>query len=98
MTTHQTKIINPTTGRWVSKNGIIGKRLIRMKCVVRDQSRYQHVVFLWNWWSTRDALQRQKIADIWWDTRLNDPIENEYPFYIMDYESVLKKAYNILNQ
>ena len=86
------KLINPTTGRWVSRSGRIGKQLIRMNCVITNKKKYLKVVSLWDWWATRDDAHRQQVANIWWDTKLNDMEVGKYPFYIMDYEQVLTKA------
>ena len=91
------RIINPTTGRWVNRNGSIGQLLVRSKNIVTNKKRYLEVVKLWDWWSQRSPQERQYVSEIWWDTRLNDPIYKEYPFYLMDYEKSLKKAYSIIH-
>lgn len=86
------RLINPVSGRRVLRSGRIGRRLIRAKQVVTDEKRYRKVVELWNWWSRRSPYERQRVAQKWWDTRLNDMEYGKYPFYLMDYERVLKRA------
>ena len=89
------KIINPETGRWVKRDGKIGRRLVRSGNVITNRKRYLKLTNLWNWWAQQNDKRRQKVARIWWDTRLNDPIFKKYPFYILDYEAALKKAHSI---
>jgi hypothetical protein len=92
------KIINPSTGRWVKRNGRIGKRLVRMKEVHTNIHKYKQVIQLWDWWAKCDDHTRERVVDSgWWDTRLNDQVNGRYPFYIMSYASVLKKAHKIVH-
>ena len=94
------KIINPITGRWVSRNGIIGKSLVQSKWTITNEKRYRRVVQLWDWWSQCTDAQRTKVYYVLggeWDPRLNDQEYKKYPFYIMSYESVLEKAHSILH-
>ena len=68
------KILNPATGRWVSRKGAIGKELVRMKVIVTNKEKYERVKKLWDLWSEVGTKDRQKVSEIWWDTRLNDPM------------------------
>ena len=89
-------IINPETGRCVKKTGLIGKRLILNGEIHTDLKRYTNVKNLWDWWSECDnAIRQQIVKSGFWDTRLNDQEKGKYPFYIMSYETLLKKTYKI---
>ena len=91
------KIINPITGRWVSKTGRIGNKLIKSREVHTDMKKYKKVVELWDWWSDCGTNERHKIVNMGiWDTMLNDMEKGKYPFYIMSYEKILKKVYKVL--
>jgi hypothetical protein len=91
------KIINPETGRFVNSTGLIGKGLIKMNEIHTNKKKYNKIKELWNWWSNCNNETRQKVVNSgWWNTKLNDPIKGEYPFYIMSYEDALVKAHNII--
>lgn len=90
------KIINPVTGRLVKRDGQIGKNLVKTKSVITSRKRYNHLIKLWNWWGQRSETERLFVADKWWDSKLNDIVPLQYPFYLVDYEDVLRKAYKTL--
>ena len=91
------KIINPVTGRCVKKTGTIGKRLLLNGEIHTDLKRYRNVRKLWDWWSLHgNNVVRQEMVKLkCWDPRLNDPQKGNYLFYIMSYEKLLKKTYQI---
>mgnify|MGYP001177019192 CR=1 FL=1 len=94
------KIINPVTGKWVSRNGIIGKHILQSKWTITNEKRYRRVVQLWDWWSQCTDTQRRKVSRALgeeWDASLNDQVYKKYPIYIMSYEPVLEKAHSILH-
>ena len=96
--TKKKKIINPSTGRWVNRDGEIGKRLVKTASVISSRKKYNELTRLWNWWADRSAKERQEVAKSYWNTKLNDQIKNDFPFYLKSYENVLKKAYSIASK
>lgn len=97
------RIINPATGRWVVRHGKIGRNLIRMSRftpdfrvpLVRSRKRYSEVTRLWDWWARLPEEDYHRVAEIFFDPQLIDPRfkAGNYPFYVMSYEAVLRKAW-----
>ena len=77
-------IINPATGRWVLRQGTIGRNLIRMSRftdeplpLVRSMGRYKKITRLWDWWARVGDKERDRIGEALvrkgkWDPSLND--------------------------
>lgn len=96
------KIINPVSGRWVSRSGVIGKKLLQQGPVFTKRAQYKMTTRLWNWWSQCSDSDRQKVARSkkYWNPMLNDVtgFTNVYPLYLKSYQKVLENAHRFLNK
>ena len=90
------KIINPSTGRLVLKNGLIGRRIVKVKGVFPSVKSYKAATSMWDQWAKVSNKDRQKVSKTYWNTKLNDQNVGVYPIYLKTYVPVLRKALKLL--
>lgn len=84
------RILNPATGKWVKRDGRVGRILMEMDQVWTDSRRCERCRTMWDWWSDFSSSSTIKRCDVgYWNTCLNDPIRGHYPLYLMRYEPAL---------
>ncbi len=89
-------IVNPSTGRMVLRTGTRGQKVVQAKGVFSSHKAYMRATQLWDKWARATASDRNKVSQMFWNTRLNDPIVSQYPIYLKTYVPVLTKACRIL--